>query len=246
MRHRVDRERYKAVPDYCHDRWCQPCASSRQALIRRNLSGRIQDHPHRFLTLTIRHGSEPLADLIKHLYKSFRRLRSRALWRDRVRGGACFLEITYDHDRNSWHPHLHCMLDGSYIDRPELSRLWLAATGDSCNLDLRYIRTPREAVNYITKYATKPLPHSIIRDPDLLQEAMLAVSSLRTIITIGTWSKWRLLAHDSDDAWELFDHFNSIVLRSTMDDTLCARIVSMLPTANPDTHEFYFCLDDPP
>jgi len=246
MRSRKDPSLFKAVPDFCHDRFCVPCASTRQSLIRRNISGRLKNQPHRLLTLTIRHDSEPLSDLIKHLYHSFRRLRTRRLWRDRVRGGACFLEITYNHFSGSWHPHLHCVLEGSYIERSELSRLWLAASGDSCNVDLKFIRDSSSVINYVTKYATKPLPHSIIRDPDLLQEAIRALSSLRTIITIGSWCKWRLLARNTDDGWELFDHYNSVALRASLDDEFCSAIVSMLPTADPNTHEFFVSLNDDP
>jgi len=248
MRHKDDPDRFKIVPDHCHDRFCVPCGGSRQAVIRRNLHVHLRNQPHRFLTLTIRHHDETLATLLLKLYRGFRRLRQRTLWRERVRGGVAFLELTYAPDRNSWHPHLHCMLDGDYIDLQDLSRAWLAATGDSKSVKIQYIRDPATVTRYITKYATKPLPASVLRHHAALVEAIHALNARRTVITFGSWRNWRLLSDPEDHGWQLFDHINAVRIRAHYDDPLAMNILAMICTADPHTGEFYVHVqsDHPP
>lgn len=245
MRSKVDRELFKIVPDHCHDRFCVPCGGTRQSIIRRNLHRLLKDQPHRFLTLTIRHDRESLAVLLGRLYRAFRLLRQRRLWKDRVRGGVAFLEVTYDPVRESWNPHLHCMLEGLYIHRPDLSALWLCCTGDSHNLKLKLIRQKRIIVDYVTKYATKPLPASIVSESEPLREAMAALIARRTIITFGSWKNWRLLDDPRDESWEVYATLRCVRIGTTGDDLLCENIIAMLPTADPNSGEFVVHVDGP-
>jgi len=247
LRHKDDHTLFRAVSDHCHDRFCVPCASSRQAVIRRNLDHYLPLRPHRFLTLTIRNTDQPLAPLITRLYKAFSRLRARRFWRDRVRGGAAFLEVTYNTDRATWNPHLHCMLDGKYMDLQQLSKTWLAVTGDSQNVKIALIRDPRHVTNYITKYATKPLPPNVTRDPAALDECLTALARRRTILTFGTWKRWRLLDDPRDLDWICVAHVDELHHRATLDDPEAINILAMLHTADPHTGEFIVHTDpDPP
>lgn len=246
LRNKQDPTRFKIVLDRCHDRFCVPCAGHRQATIRHNLARYLGTEPHRFLTLTVRSLGEPLEHLLDHLYRSFRRLRHRRLWKERVRGGAAFLEITWNEPNQTWHPHLHCMLQGSYIDRPELSQLWLAATGDSHNLDLRYIRSKHDVIRYITKYATKPLPASVVHNPRALEEALHALHKRRTLLTFGAWTNWKLLADPDDKDWEIYAHLDELNYRASNDDLIAENILAMIPLADPHTHEFTLDLEQFP
>lgn len=244
LRNKADPELFRVVPDHCHDRSCVPCAGHRQAVIRRNLLDKIADRPHRFLTLTIRHDQEPLRVLIARLYSGFRRLRQRVLWEERVDGGVAFLELTYDATRGSWNPHLHAVLDGKYFDLQDLRTLWLSCTGDSHNIKIKLIRRKPDAVWYVTKYATKPLPPSVVEDPDALDEALRVLKGRRTVLCFGTWRRWRLLADPPDEAWELYDHL-AAVQANVLDDPLCENILAMLCTADPSTGEFYVHVESP-
>lgn len=243
LRNTSDPEQFRVVPDHCHDRFCVPCSAQRQSIIRRNLAARIGKHPHRFLTLTVRHHDEPLGVLIRHLYRSFRRLRQRAIWKRHVTGGAAFLEVAWSEARQSWHPHLHAMLEGRYIDLQDLKRAWLAATGDSHDVHIRLIRNHVTAIRYVTKYATKPLPPPVVRTPELLEEAIRALQNKRMLITFGTWRKWRLLQDPDRRGWEVFAHLNEVVLRASDGDTLCEAVLAMLKTA--DVHTGIFFATDP-
>ena len=246
QRHREDRQRYRIVPDHCHDRFCIPCAHSRQRVIRNNAYRLIRDHEHRFLTLTIRNPGQDLNTLLNRLYTAFRKLRQRSIWRNRVYGGAAFCEVTYNAERDSWNPHLHCILDGRYIDRPDLSRAWLAVTGDSFNVHIRLIRTKHAVCDYVTKYATKPLPHNAVSCPAPLREAILAFRRRRLIVTFGTWRHFKLLDNPADADWEQIDHFNGVSFRAASGDEYCRNILSMMHTADPFSGEFYVTDDRPP
>lgn len=246
LRSKAEPERFKVIPNHCHDRMCVPCGGSRQAIIRRNLDRLLTDVPHRFLTLTIRHEHEPLAVLLDRLYRAFRLLRNRRFWKDKVRGGVAFLELTYNADNESWNPHLHCMLEGLYMELQALSTLWLCCTGDSRHVKIKLIRNRPYVIGYITKYATKPLPASVVSQPAALAEAIEALRKRRTVISFGRWKNWRLLDDPGDEGWELFATLESVRFQAMCDDPLCERICSMVDTADPHTGEFVVDLDLPP
>lgn len=247
LRHKKDLERFKTVPDHCHDRFCVPCAAARRATIRDNLAKHLLDQPYRLLTLTVRSNAQPLADLLDHLYRSFRRLRQKTLWKERVRGGVAFLEITYNARTGGWHPHLHCILEGLYIPRPALSELWLHCTRDSCNLDLKLIRSTRGVLAYVMGDATKPIPTSVHSIPYVLDEAITTLAGRRLIVCFGRWRAWKLLADDTEKDWELYAHQNDLHTRFQPDDLLAINVAAMLSTADPVTGEFFVLTDaDPP
>lgn len=247
MRHKIDPTRFKVIPDHCHDRFCVPCGAARQATIRDNLAGKLLPQPHRLLTLTVRSTGQPLAVLLNHLYRSFRRLRQRPLWKRRVRGGVAFLEITHSLTDAGWHPHLHCILEGLYIDRPALTELWQEATGDSQNLDLKLIRSKKGVIGYVTKYATKPLPASIVEVPALLDEAIVSLAGRRFLVAFGRWRKWKLLVADEHREWTLYAHENDIFTRFKADDDFHLLVAEAALHPDPETGEFTVTTDpDPP
>lgn len=238
LQNRTDPTRFRLVPDHCHDRWCVPCSAARRITIRNNLAKLLHPHPHRFLTLTIRHADEPLTSLIRKLYAAFRRLRQRQFWKDRVFGGVAFLEVSFNTTKRQWHPHLHCVIEGSYLHHEDLRRAWLESTGDSYNVDIRLVRNPRQIVDYISKYSTKPVPPAAIDDPLALREAIVALTARRFLIQFGTWRNWRLLATPTTDEWSLYCHADQLTYKALDDDPVAANVLSMMNTADPFTGEF--------
>lgn len=213
LRKRDDHRSIKIVHDYCHDRFCESCGWLRQSTIRANLQDKLSDHPHRFLTLTLKSEHEPLTVLLDKLLKCFKRLRATAFWREKVKGGAAFIEVTANAESGSWHPHLHAIIDGKWLEQSVLRELWRTITGDSYVLDIRLIRSRIEVTNYITKYATKPLPNRIVKDEPLLCEAVEALKGRKLCYTFGTWSRWSLLKPPPDDEWETLCHANELYFR---------------------------------
>lgn len=236
-------EIFRVVPDLCHDRFCVPCSRQRQLVIRRNLESHLDDSPHRLLTLTVRSETESLEVLVDRLYRAFRRLRTLRFWKNRVTGGAAFLEVTFNPERGSWHPHLHCIIAGKYLDLQDLSSHWLSCTGDSKAVDIRLIRGRSAVLGYVTKYATKAFAPCVLARPEQLKELVGTLAGRRAVISFGKWQKWGLLADPGEAGWALFEHLNAVRFRATQGDELCENIMAMLATADRRTGEFIVLVD---
>nr|AAB36954.1 Rep protein [Paenibacillus popilliae] len=85
-----------------------------------------------FLTLTVKNVSgDKLSDEMDHLTKSFRRLFQRKRFKKTVLGFFRGLEVTYNKDKDTYHPHYHVLLavtpdyfTRNYIKKSEWSELW--------------------------------------------------------------------------------------------------------------------------
>lgn len=201
MRAADDSDKLTVRADHCHDRFCTPCMTARGRIVAQNLKIRMIRPPYRLITLTVRGTGEPLLDRLKHLYKSFGRLRRTRLWRECVTGGVMVCEVTWSPGTRSWHPHLHLICEGRYIRKDLLSGAWWQATGDSMIVDLRLIRGGDSCAAYVAKYVSKPLSQSYARDPVLLAEAVEALSHRRLCTTFGTWRGVPLYDTTSDIEW---------------------------------------------
>jgi hypothetical protein len=129
--------------------------------------------------LTIKN-TEEIAPGFAHLLKSFRKLRSKKLWKSNVAGGAFVLEVTGV--PGNWHCHLHAVIQSRYIPQAQLSRAWLNVSGAV------YVWIKRTATNRIVAYLTKYLAK-----PSVLEEHELDVShcltGFRLFQPFGSWLK---------------------------------------------------------
>ena len=245
-RSRNDPDQFKFVPDHCHDRFCIPCARSRSLTIQDNLSTHLNAPPYRFLTLTLRRRHDPLAVTIDRLLRSFRRLRSRLLWRERVRGGVAFLEITRGSTGTTWHVHLHAILDGSYIPQPSLSATWKDITGDSPIVDIRLVREPRAALKYLAKYVTKPFGASVTSNRLHLQELILALADRKLLYAFGTWHRFNLLAKPHDPDWKVIGHVTDFLHAWNGHEELAPSVLAAYHTYATTPNSDLFTIRAPP
>lgn len=188
----VATDQVRIVGNCCHDRFCLPCQSARAARIRANLAAHLKDHPARFVTLTLRHSRTPLNDQIDRIYRSFTELKRREFWKQNVIGGVAFLEVKLGERDGLWHVHLHCLVEGSYLDQRGLSEAWHAVTGDSSIVDVRRISSDDAAAHYVTKYVTKPADSSVLANHDALDEFVIAMKGRRLFNPFGTLRKIKL------------------------------------------------------
>lgn len=202
FRSKTDPDHFKISGSFCRDRFCTPCANARSRLIANNLRGCLKNPPYRFVTLTLRTDNEPLSELINLLLKSFRALRLTSWWGERVTGGVGFVEVTYNPARSRWHPHLHLIIAGTYLDSQELRAHWWRITQHSFIVDVRAIRDTETTLRYVTKYASKPLGNSFINRPAQLDEAIVALSGRRLCHTFGAWRGLQLFAITDQTEWE--------------------------------------------
>lgn len=203
-------QKYRLRASYCRCRHCRPCMRSKAALIAANLKTRLETGAKnerdrfRFITLTLRHTDRPLVEQIKNLYAHFRALRKTALWKKSQRGGSFQIEVGLN-KVGEWHPHLHIISEGDFIRQHDLANHWMKITGGSFKVDVRAIKTGKDAAAYVAKYVCKGTSDDVWNNPDKAQEWVTSTRGLRTCATFGTWRGFKLLEHDpamSADDWQ--------------------------------------------
>ena len=186
----------------CHDRFCTPCARARSARIASNLSKKISKSGSRFVTLTLSSDATPLTKQIDRLYRSFRTLRADEWWQHNVSGGCAFLEVTHNPHTGLWHPHLHPIIQGSFLPQHVLARKWFAITGNSPIVHIKAVADGETIARYVSKYAAKCMDDSVFDDRERLQELMISQSGRRFCMTFGNWRGWKLNEHEPLDMSE--------------------------------------------
>lgn len=187
MRHR-ETHLLRIASRTCGLRWCPLCARSKRTLVAVAVKDWIESQRRvRFMTLTLRNSQGLLSDQIDRLYRSFRNLRRWQRFKECVRGGIWFTQVTYNNEDQTWHPHLHIVYVGRYLPQDELSDMWLTITGDSYIVDVRDVKSSTDMADYVSRYVSEPAKVSDLDDDTLLQLA-LALHGRRIC---GTWGPGR-------------------------------------------------------
>lgn len=212
----------------CKSRWCTPCANQRSRTMRDKIGKHVRGRTTRFLTLTVKNTSESLLSHINHLNESFRALRRTKAWKQAVEGGVAFLEIKQGQNAGFWHPHLHVIIEGTFLAKSTLVKLWHGITGDSYIVDIRAIRDGEAVTRYVTKYVTKPLESAVFRNPKKLVEAMKAIKGRKIAATFGTWRGLKLTETEPLDDWIPIAPLNQIIHRAHNGDAQAIAILESL------------------
>jgi len=203
----------KVISSACHDRWCPMCAAEKAAYATEQTEEYIKSlKKPRFLTLTLRHSTATLKDQIEFLQESFRRLRNRAYWKRRVDGGIWFLQCKRGHNSGNWHPHLHILLDGHYLEQGKLSELWQLITCGSLIVDIRTIHDRKAAAEYVARYVARPAILKNMSMPDRV-EVIKALHGKRLCGAFGTGKEVSLSRPKNEDSgeWENVGYYDQIV-----------------------------------
>lgn len=219
LKSKDDPPRYRVAGSTCHHRLCTPCATERSRIIAQNVIDQIGSRRVRFITLTLRHGTEPLAELLDRLYTSFKLLKRTKLWKQNVIGGVAFLEIKRTAFGEHWHPHFHILCEGNYIEKTHLQEAWLGCTGDSFCADIRLPHSNAIVAREVTKYASKPLSTTFVHDRACLDEAIVALKGRRLCCTFGTWRGTLLVKTVDEQAWENLGPLSTYITRAARGDT---------------------------
>lgn len=171
------------VPVYCGNRFCPICSKPRMMRIRHRLTDMLnkvklqKSQYFSHLVLTIRSQSDVKA-MVRFLVRSFRKFRSRKVFKAGALGGAYVVELT--HNDSGWHAHLHVVLHNYYIPQSELLSSWRSIVGEGGV----FIKTiPKGAIiNYLSKYMCK-----IELTGTLQEEASSALKGLRLFTVFGLW-----------------------------------------------------------
>ncbi|MVK66908.1 replication protein [Staphylococcus aureus] len=159
----------------CEHRFCPMCAwkkSRKNALKIGVLMQYLREEENKefvFLTLTVPNvKAEELNDEIKHYNKSFQRLMQRKEVKSVVKGYVRKLEVTYNKERDDYHPHFHVILavnksyftdTKAYIARDRWLELWQQSTKNNLitQVDVRKVKVTdnKKEVSEIAKYSAK-------------------------------------------------------------------------------------------
>lgn len=230
----TDPTKYMIGGSTCHDRFCLPCGNERSRRIAGNVIDELEKGQARFLTLTLRSTTEPLAELLHKLTASFTKLRRTKLWQAKVDGGVAFLEVKYNEATSRWHPHFHCLVQGRYLPNKQLAKLWKRITGDSSIIDIRIVKDNAHVTHYVAKYASKPMDHSVLLDSDRLKEAIIALKGTRLCMTFGSWQGVSLTRNRDDDKWINLGQLTELIKDATRGDpAACAALEALnMPTTS--------------
>lgn len=221
-------DKYRISCDRCRDRFCIPCAKERSRVVASNVRAFIEERSVRFITLTLRSVEGDLAGCVDRLYACFSRLKRRKLWSNSQVGGVAFLEIKWSPAREQWHPHLHIISEGRFLDQRHLSRAWRQVTGDSYVVDIRVIKSSEAAARYVTKYASKGLSGAFSVIPSLLRQAIQCLSGRRLFATYGSWKGADLSKFEMTEDWTPVASLNEMLFRCRMGDLSAREILESL------------------
>lgn len=234
VQHSASRGAFRTSSNCCKSRWCVPCGVARAARLRHSVQAELKEWERvRFVTLTLRHSNTPLADQIDRLQRSFRELRRRPEWASAVDGAAAFLEIKISSRDGLWHPHLHIITVGRWLDRRTLSAAWHAVTGDSSIVDIQLAKSPAGVASYVVKYVTKPVDGSVVSSPDRLDEAVVALKGRRLVNGSGCLRKISDDAvADGVDDWHTIGRLDDLINDARRGDTAALHVLASISTAD--------------
>jgi len=228
LRSEADPTRFGIASNQCGDRFCEPCAQAKARVIRRSLHDQVKHGVHRFVTLTLKTAGATLREDVDRLYTSFRRMKQRAFWKQHVAGGIAFCELKWKPERNRWHPHFHILCHGKFLPQRHLADEWRAATGDSFVVDVRQVKNPKTAAEYVSKYVTKGYDQSVFDDVERLKEAIVALRGRRLMMKLGDWVGLALEDGDSDEAWTVVCRLQTLLDRVRQGDRHACAILDAL------------------
>jgi hypothetical protein len=170
----------------CSVRVCPHCCCRRSRVlasrIDRFLLGREQT-ALRYVVLSERN-SKDVAEGMALLWASWTRLRRSVRWKRKVKGCIVALEVTFNREEETWHPHLNVIFEGEYFPQEELRQLWIEATqhrGEIVWISAVNQGTTREMIKYVTKIS------DLVGNAPALDRLLTAVHKKRFVRTYGSF-----------------------------------------------------------
>jgi len=226
---------------FCRVRWCPMCQKLRSKRFVCDtisiLHRLIEIEPAAkfvFVTLTLPNcAGEDLTATINQMLYGWDKFTKNKLYRDNVKGYIRALQVTYNADANTYHPHIHALLNvkpnyfnyhsETYITREKLSATWAQvakteyiAGRNIPNVDIKAVRNKetgeidvKAAVPETLKYALKT--KDILAGDGVLHNFVISLTGRRTISFGGILRKIKAelkIPDVEDDNIELTDTDN--------------------------------------
>lgn len=149
-----NKERYTSK--LCKTRLCTGCQNIKTAeLIAKFETTLKTEIDLYFLTLTVVNPTpEELKGMIKHMKKTWRKITDLALKQHIELHGLIKLEITYNENENTYHPHFHILITG--IKEAEfIQKHWLRLNPTSTEINQPIEKADENSIKELLKYVTK-------------------------------------------------------------------------------------------
>lgn len=165
------------IANFCRVRLCPSCQKRRSFVEYRTMlkihHAILADHPTmKFLFLTLTVPNVPLgklSDELSHIAQSWHRLMKRREVKRIIKGSHRAIEITYNHKKNTYHPHAHIILavgsnyfTKNYIKHERWQEMWAEATGytedvigSKLQVNVKRLKDEK-GVSEACKYSLKP------------------------------------------------------------------------------------------
>ena len=211
---------------FCRDRACPVCAWRVARRSAGRLCAALSEVGGRALLLTLTLRSCSAADLrgtIRDLLGAWSRFARRARVARAFDGWFRSLEVTFNRDAGTWHPHIHVLLhvaspadyfregSGLYLTHGEIIELWRSAArlDYAPSVDIRAVRSWKAALE-VAKYATKSADILSLTESADVKAWVMAVHGTRQYGASGVYmaalaaveaaAQDDLLHHDDDTA----------------------------------------------
>lgn len=153
--------------NFCKQRLCPICNYRRSTMLWHKVKEITKqiDNEFIFITLTVKNCEGiKLKENINKILESFHRITSRKTWKKNFVGYIRGLEITYNAEKDTFHPHLHILAVASenyfkenYVDVHTLRSWWTesAKLDYYVQVDIRKVKEKDKAIAEVVKYAVK-------------------------------------------------------------------------------------------
>jgi plasmid rolling circle replication initiator protein Rep len=170
----------------CSVRVCPHCSHRRAKVLGSRMERFLLNREKtdlRYAVLAERN-SENIEEGMRLLWKSWTRLRRSVRWKQKVKGCIVALEVTYNREEDTWHPHLNVLMEGDYFPFEELRQAWSEASehrGQTAFIRAADAGTVSELIKYVTKVS------DLIGNPVALEKLLVAVHKKRFVRTYGSF-----------------------------------------------------------
>lgn len=188
----------KLTMRYCKSRVCQLCNRNRSGRLINAYSEQLKGRKYKFITLTLPNcKGEDLKRTIEEMKIVFLYVRRKFARENRVINGLYTIETTYNWKSDTYHPHIHSLIDLDVVESFELTKQWIAAwekRGIRCSTQAQNIKNADErAISEVFKYAIK-FDTTVVNDngktvlkysAESIDTMVEAVWGKRMVITFG-------------------------------------------------------------
>ena len=144
----------KVVPIRCKGRTCGECRSREFFRLAEQYREALKSvtWPN-FLTIAPKNVENLTQDYLRLFHAAVKKVLRRKHWRESIKGGVVFAETT--NIGHGWHPHMHGLVDSSWIDPVRLAEEMTQTLGWSVKVHVKRWKSGEDVIRYCLGYLKK-------------------------------------------------------------------------------------------